>query len=176
MNNVLLSNTENRNGFTLIELLVVLVIVGLMSAMVAPRLTGLLENLNLKTTAKKTAAALRYARAQAISEGKIISATFDFEAGKMQLHEKHPDTEPASDEIKAQNITVGTRQIQLIFPREVKLEKIVALQKKVTDGTYPIYFYPTGATSGADIHITGKNNKRLVVSVQLITGSVQVRG
>jgi len=155
---------------------VVLVIIGLATALVAPRLSGLLENMNLKTTAKKTAAVLRYARAKAISEGKIIGATFDFEAGMMRLQEKVSHDDLALVGEQTQDTSGRQKAIQVIFPKKIKLEKIVALQKKVSDGIYPIYFYPSGATSGADIHLVGKKNKRLVVTVKLVTGAVQVRG
>ncbi len=41
-----------KNGFTLIELLVVLVIISLVSAFVAPRITAPIGNLQLKTASK----------------------------------------------------------------------------------------------------------------------------
>ena len=44
---------QSRWGFTLLELLVVLVIISLMSALVAPKITGTMVNLKLKTASKK---------------------------------------------------------------------------------------------------------------------------
>ncbi len=69
----------SKRGFTLLELIVVLVIISLISALVGPRFTGTLTNMNLKTAAKKVAAALRYARSQAASEQITYVSVFDFE-------------------------------------------------------------------------------------------------
>jgi prepilin-type N-terminal cleavage/methylation domain-containing protein len=59
--------TIGSGGFTLLELIVVLLIIGLMMALVTPRLIGSLTKMNLKTSAQKISSFLRYARSQAVS-------------------------------------------------------------------------------------------------------------
>jgi general secretion pathway protein G len=49
---------KNRGGFTLIEILLVVVIIGILAAIVVPRLTGTREDANI-AAAKKTMAILR---------------------------------------------------------------------------------------------------------------------
>ena len=51
-----MSFRDSRQGFSLLELLVVLVIVGAVSALVVPRMTGTLSNTKLKTTVKEICA------------------------------------------------------------------------------------------------------------------------
>ena len=48
-------------GFTLLELIIVLIIIGVASALVVPRLVGSTGNLDVRTAAGKVAAFLRYA-------------------------------------------------------------------------------------------------------------------
>ena len=66
-----------NRGFTLMELLVVLVIISLVSAFVAPRITAPIGNLQLKTASKKIAGAMRYSRSRAASEKENTSFLFD---------------------------------------------------------------------------------------------------
>ena len=75
----------DRRGFTLLELIVVLVIISLMTALVAPRLTGPMNNLDLKTAGQKIVASLRYARSQAASEKTTYVALFDFDDNRLVI-------------------------------------------------------------------------------------------
>jgi len=54
-------------GFTLIEIIIVLVIMGLMAAFAGPRIAKSLGGLSLRTTAKKVAGALRYAKSRSVT-------------------------------------------------------------------------------------------------------------
>jgi general secretion pathway protein H len=75
---------QRRNaGFTLLELIVVLMIIGLMSTLVVPKLVGPLADLNLKTASQKISASLRYARSQAASEKATYVALFDFDKNRL---------------------------------------------------------------------------------------------
>ncbi len=76
---------RSTSGFTLLELIVVLVIIGLMSTLVVPKLMGPLSNLNLKTASQKISASLRYARSQAASEKVTYVALFDFDKNRLVI-------------------------------------------------------------------------------------------
>ena len=76
---------RGRSGFTLLELIVVLVIIGLMSALIAPRLKGPMGRLDLRTAAKNISSALRYARSQAAAEKTTYVALFDFDNNRLTV-------------------------------------------------------------------------------------------
>ncbi|NIO07655.1 MAG: hypothetical protein GTO40_06455, partial [Deltaproteobacteria bacterium] len=57
--------------------LVVLLIVGLISALVMPRLAASLPGVQLKSAARAVATSLRYARSRAVSESRLYVALFD---------------------------------------------------------------------------------------------------
>ena len=71
-------------GFTLIELILVLVIIGFLTSLVAPAITST-TGLRLKTTTKRVAAGLRFARSQAVISGSNYRAAFDLENGKVTI-------------------------------------------------------------------------------------------
>ena len=71
-------------GFTLIELILVLVIIGFLTSLVAPAITST-TGLRLKTTTKKVAAGLRFARSQAVISGSTYRATFDLDKGQVTV-------------------------------------------------------------------------------------------
>ena len=75
---------SSLTGFTLIELILVLVIIGFLTSLVAPAITST-TGLRLKTTTKRIAAALRFARSQAVISGSNYRATFDLEKGEVTV-------------------------------------------------------------------------------------------
>ncbi|HUT85120.1 MAG TPA: prepilin-type N-terminal cleavage/methylation domain-containing protein, partial [Thermodesulfobacteriota bacterium] len=75
----------HSKGFTLIELIIVLVIVSIMAAMVSPTISRSLASLQLKTAARKVAAALRYARTQAIAQAEDYQAVFSFDERQVTI-------------------------------------------------------------------------------------------
>jgi type IV pilus assembly protein PilA len=63
---------QNKKGFTLIELIVVIVIIGILAAIVIPRLTGFTETAKVSAD-KATYEIVNTGIAIAVTEGKIIS-------------------------------------------------------------------------------------------------------
>lgn len=63
---------KNKKGFTLIELIVVIVIIGILAAIVIPRLTGFTEKANISAD-KATYEIVNTAVAIAVTEGTVTS-------------------------------------------------------------------------------------------------------
>ena len=61
-----------RTGFSLVEIMIVLVLVGMLAAMVGPPMYGYLQAQRLQTGADRFVTDLQYARAQAISRGRVM--------------------------------------------------------------------------------------------------------
>ncbi len=68
---------DNKKGFTLIELTIVLIIMSFLFAVAGPRIAKSLSGLSLTTSTKKVAAALRYARSQAVNKSQAYSVIID---------------------------------------------------------------------------------------------------
>ena len=72
-------------GFTLVELLIVLFIAGLMAAFVVPSFVGSIKGMRLKGDVKHLAAALRFARSEAVCSKGLAIVKLDLDDGTYQL-------------------------------------------------------------------------------------------
>ena len=75
------STIRNVRGFTLIELTVVMVILGVMLAMVIPRL-GELGEANLRRSARHLTGMIRFLRDEAQAKKTVYRLRFDIQAGR----------------------------------------------------------------------------------------------
>jgi len=162
-------------GFTLLELLVVLVIISLMSVLVVPQLTGSLASMNLQTASKKISASLRYARSRAASEKITYIAIFDFEKDRLSIM---TGQEAQTGETLKEDLGDGEEPVirskSYDLPDGVKLEKGVSGENEIDSGLFQIAFFPTGSSSGGDVILINDRGKRYKISVDFITGIVQL--
>jgi type II secretion system protein H len=166
-------------GFTLLELIVVLVIVGLMSALVVPRLTGPMGNLELKAAARTISASLRYARSRAAAEKTVCAALFDLDNNRLVI------VDPP--------LTMGDFRVN---DRKTMERKLLAAMDRAQDqraytppdgvrmaagtyrggrfhaGIFPVYFFPGGGSSGGEITVVSDSGRQYRVTVDTITGTV----
>lgn len=168
-------------GFTLLELIVVLLIIGLMMALVTPRLVGSLTKVNLKTSAQKISSSLRYARSQAVSGQIIYQAVFDFEKSGLFINaEKPQDSEDSY--LKAEIETAETdhsevtqsRTESYFLPEGVKIEKALTINEEFDSGLFSIEFYPSGNSSGGTVVLVDEKERRFQISVDFVTGIVKL--
>ena len=154
------------SGFTLFELIVVMIIIGLMSVLVAPRLAGPLDNLKLKTSANRLAAMLRFARNQAVTEKKSVYASFDFEKNQVMLFSDIPGIDDeASDD-------AGRKIYKL--PDSVFLESLKLSDTKRSENERWIKFSPNGGNSGGIVSLKNSDGDRKTVHLDFITGDVMI--
>jgi general secretion pathway protein H len=175
----------NHRGFTLLELIVVLVIISLMSALVVPKLAGPMSNLDLKTASKKISASLRYIRSHAATEKTTYIALFDFDKNRLviinpllvkgdvqtnnreafgkALGEPPENEKSGSGGFKAYNLPDG-----------VKLAKGVSREGDVNSGFFRIFFFPSGSSSGGEVTVANEQGRQYKITVDFITGTVQL--
>lgn len=166
-------------GFTLLELLVVMVVISLMSVLVVPQLTGSLARMNLQTASKKISASLRYARSQAASEKITYVAVFDFEKDRLSIMTgQEAQTGETIEETIEEDLDDGKERVirskSYDLPDGVKLEKAVSGGDEIDSGHFQITFFPAGSSSGGDVILTNDRGKRYKISVDFITGIVQL--
>jgi type II secretion system protein H len=80
MNRRHLAPFADRAGYTLVELIVALVILGILTGMAAPRMTGLLTRNRLDQAANQVVGDVAYARMVAVRAGQRVNVEF-FDAG-----------------------------------------------------------------------------------------------
>jgi len=157
-----------ERGFTLIELLVVLVIISLVSAFVAPRITAPIGNLQLKTASKKIAGAMRYSRSLAVSEKESRVCFFDFDNQQMTIFSGSAFDAAEPEDVLAS----GPAEVQYKLPKGVFLEKAVSGDIDVEAGLFQIIFFTNGSTSGGEILLTNDRGRSSSIQIDFITGMV----
>ena len=176
-------------GFTLIELILVLVIIGFLTALVAPAITSM-TGLKLKTAARRTAAGLRYARSQAIATGCDYQVVFNLENGEMSIEpleerevfegvaeewEEYGSEEEIIEEEDEPREIKGKKTYTL--PKEVKLASVTVDGEEITEDDEMeawIDFYPNGSCSGGEIFLMDERERGYWIELNFLTGIVKI--
>jgi general secretion pathway protein H len=164
---------SRREGFSLIELIIVLVILSVITALVAPRLTQSLSRMNVESTARRVASALRLARSLAVTEKIPYLAEFDMDADTLSVfsYQRTPEEEDSPESEDTPTVT----QRAYALTDGVRLKEGVALNEEtVTTGAFQISFFPSGGTSGGEVVLGDNEGRSFSISVDRITGSVKI--
>ena len=138
-------------GFTLIEIVVVMVLIAAMTLLAATLMTGGLDGLRLRSTAKEIAAELRHARAQAIAKSEVQQFLVD----------------PAARTWTG----VGGRTGDIPDNLDVTFIGVREVQENEREGT--ILFFEDGASTGGRIQLR-RDRAGLDVDIAWLTGDVSV--
>ena len=174
-------------GFTLIELVLVIFIIGLFTSLVAPAITST-TGLRLKTTTKRVAAGLRFARSQAVISGSTYRATFDLENGQVtveSLASDNPyergmdegtwrDDDEDLDEERASRQRPPEKKV-FLMPPDVTIAQVVIDGEEIFEETAEIDFFPNGSCSGGDIFLMDSKERMFRISLEFLTGIVKIR-
>lgn len=153
---------SSQGGFTLLELIVVLVIIGLLSLFVLPRLFNSLTNVQLRSAARTTKSILNQARDIAYFEKKKIKVSFDIDNGNISV------LKYASENYSP------IKKLNYSFPDKVKINEYQKKDEVVTNGSFEILFSTKGNSSGGNL-ILGNNRKKVYeIEVDLITGYARI--
>lgn len=163
-----------NKGFTLLELLVVLVLISVVTALVAPRFSAPLGNLQLKTAVKKIAGSLRYARSLAAGEKISRVCLFDFENQIVTINSAPAQTEPEQNAGDENAAPPNSRRITYALPKGVALKHAYAGDAMVDSGVFQLVFYANGSSSGGDIVIEGDNGRAMLIHIDFVTGMVEI--
>lgn len=142
---------RRSTGFSLLEMLLVMALIAAASALAAVTLTGGIDSLRLRASAKEIAANLRYARAQAISTGSPQNFAIDPRAHVWRGAKERKGTIPK----KLGIVFTGAREVQ---PRE---------------GAGAIMFFADGASTGGRVQLSS-GKAAWNVDVAWLTGEVSL--
>ena len=142
-------------AFTLIEMVVVLLIVIVGSALVVPMIEGGFDAREVRRAARQIASTMHYCRGEAVALGRPQELVIDAEENSIR--------------------TTSWGRWAVLTDRAV-IEEIHG-GTVVGDGIVQILFYPNGSTSGADVVVASRRDRRehrLLVSLDALLGTVRV--
>jgi general secretion pathway protein H len=138
-------------GLSLLEMLLVLALIAAASTLAAMVLTGGLDGLRMRSSAKEIAAQLRYTRAQAIASGQPQRFVID----------------PQGHRWQAPNDKRGS------IPASLAVEFTGAREAQARAGEGGILFFPDGASTGGRVQLQARQ-AAWRVDVAWLTGEVRL--
>jgi general secretion pathway protein H len=143
---------NEENGFSLLELIVALAIAALLLALVMPTDSRRRAHVELASSAREVAAALRWSRSQAITMNRPMAVVVD--VGN-DLYRLSGASAPRA------------------FPRGSRITLYTTEDQKLTEGAGAIRFYPDGSSTGGGIGIS-LGEDQYAVLVDWLTGGVSI--
>ncbi len=140
-------------GFTLLELLVVVTILALLVAVVPPLVSGAIPGAELKSATREIAAALRYARSQAITHGQDVTLHLDVKSRRYRI--------------------TGARR-EFALPADLDISVYGAASASSDSVTGGIRFFSDGSSTGGRIKVAS-TGRAYQVDVDWLLGRVQIR-
>ncbi|MET0581639.1 MAG: GspH/FimT family pseudopilin [Pseudoxanthomonas sp.] len=138
-------------GVSLLEMLLVVALIAIAGLLAAMVLTGGLDGMRLRSSAKEIAAQLRFARAQAIATGEPQRFVID----------------------PARHHWQGPNQRQGSIPSSLGIEFTGARQAQARAGEGGILFFSDGASTGGRVQLSAKK-AAWRIDVAWLTGEVRL--
>ena len=138
------------SGATLIETLIVLMVVGLSSSIVAPRISDALQSMVFRSFSINLIQTLRRARNIAARSQQIAIVEIDLDANLI----KSPQT-----------------SAQLSVPEAIDLQ-VTAVRLRDASEILSVRFFPDGASTGARFTLTLASRK-IIIDVNWLTGQIK---
>lgn len=158
---------QNHRGFTLIELAVVIVVLGVMIALVAPRL-GDLGEADLRRSARHLTGLISFLRDEAQAKKEVYRLKFDIEGGHYWAEALEVTPEK----------TAEFRRLQSVIGSEGNLSGQTTF-RDVHASSHPddpfILFTPDGWVEKAFIHLRDGDGKDFTLIVRPLTGDTELR-
>jgi type II secretion system protein H len=160
-----------NKGFSLIELAVVMVLIGLSIALVAPSFSRFSKRVELKTTAQRISAILRFFRSESIQSGKVYQILLDPGLREVSIQVLEEEEAGATEKRKE-----GQRFSKQSYPLPAGIQM---REFNIPAPEYPsdlptIEFYPNGATNGGSFILDSQDQRGYRIKVYFLTGIVEI--
>ncbi len=151
-----LERAEKSSGFSLLELIAVLVILGLASALAAPRIQGFMEEVRIRTAARKMATLLRYARNQALSSNQVVTVAADVSGERWWI--RYNERQAAERFVK--------------LPQGIRGKVIERYFSAISAARGKILFSPKGDSTGQVVEIYDNHGRKFRLAIDPVIGSI----
>ena len=144
----------------------VLLVIGIVSAIVMPRYSGVLRQQDMRRTINVIRGTVRYLQARAALTKRVYRLTFDLDQQEMSVCFLIPEgCEPES-----------TRELrEYTFPKTVRvLDMVNPHGEKTQEGEAATHFHPTGLAEPSTIHLGGEGQPQKTMRIESLTGRVKV--
>ena len=148
-------------GFTLLELLIVLAIAGILVSLIPSLISAAVPGTKLKVASREFAATLRDSRSKAISAGKEIDVTINFDPLQYVVGGNRPHNFPDGVSVIVRNNT------------DIDSYAASPEQYRLSDEGFKSRFYPDGGSSGAIITLK-RDKLAYIVTVGWLLGGVSI--
>lgn len=130
-----ISHAAISQGFTLVEILIVITLVAALTLVLVGAMSGGMDGLKLRSSAKTLVAELRHARAQAIATGTVQRFTV----------------------VPEQRTWTGAKQRRGEFPKALEVTFTGVRQVQAREGEGVILFFEDGASTGGRVQLRVEN-------------------
>lgn len=152
---------SGTSGLTLIEIVLVVLIIGLVTSLVMPRLKAFTGG-ELRDTTRRFAGIFRFLAAESAATKKRFRLKYDLEEGTYWVEILNQEREFVQQESKR------------FLPRGISFEDVVTLQRgKVTSGETFTEFFPLGVEN-TTVHLRDKGGRVFSLIVNPLTARVKV--
>lgn len=180
------SRAEFRRGFTLIELMVVCVLVGVLTAIIIPEMTGTYEDSLLRSTGRELVNAFSLAYSQAVGHNRIQRVRLDSTSGKYFVETRV--VKEAQQDWQPMDGTGGEGKLDSRI--SVQIERLAADETSSTRGgllnsseagssgepvpAEALEFYPDGTADAGKVILRDRAGFGLELRVNPITARVRI--
>lgn len=145
--------------------------IGILSALVLPRIGGNRSRLHLKVAAKNVASLLRYARDQSVAGGIDIRVVYEISDNRIVILATETENE-ASEDSSSSGKVIPERVYSL--PEKISPDPSLFEGNGFDNRIRLVVFYALGNSSGGSVLLRDDRERKQEIRVDPITGAVRV--
>lgn len=157
--------SRDRRGFTLIETVVVVLIIGLLTLVILPRITGYASG-DIRSVSRHLIGAIQTLRDEAEARQLLLVLNVNLKEQSYQVSRFNESGEAVSYP------EGGVAKV--VLPGRVKIRDVVTLrQGKVAEGIAYIHFFPSGRVEKSSFHLE-EEGRLSTLSVAPFSGKIRI--
>jgi len=163
---------RRRRAFTFVELMFVVVILGVLAAIVAPRVVGGGQTTAIRTTARDMARLCAFARQSAISGQANVTLTIvpEEKVWYLTLAHDEKDERKYRTSSRKKRAAITDEEEQHTLDPKLSFAEVLRDGETLTDEEIEIVFFPQGTSSGATVVLETANGRKMSVHIEKATG------